>query len=290
MHALWLIELTAAMAIQRPIWTRKPSPLPNRMVKDYWTYSRQRINQWHEQLHRVKEHLDRPGAIRRASLWAEAQPVIEEVLLSEMLTRYLAGLTTFLEQMDVDTDGYPIAHNIFQSHCEVRNRCLNLMIYAPGLPVELSVHLNRLRFLMERWIDQILGCMPYDVDIHPYCFSSEHLEESRRNQNGNENEISNRLWWSLLLAGLRGNISGQLDRRPNSPRLNALIAQQVLGMFNSEYFDDFGLLKSVRLHTIEAALPDSDARKSSENFELKSPLNTLLSPKREIQWVNRLMP
>lgn len=143
---------------------------------------------------------------------------------------------------------------------------------------------------MERWIDQILGCMPNEVDIHPYCFSSEHLEESRRNQNGNENEISNRLWWSLLLAGLRGNISGQLDRRPNSPRLNALIAQQVLGMFNSDYFDDFGLLKSMRLHTIEAALPDSDARTSDENFELKSPLNTLLSPKREIQWVNRLMP
>lgn len=289
MHALWLIELTAAMAIQGPIWTRKPDPLPSRMVKDYWTFSRQRINQWHEQLHRIKEHLDRPGAIRRAALWAEAQPVIEEVLLSEMMTRYLASLTSFLELKQQDEDAHPIARNIFQSHCEVRNRCLHLMVYAPGLPVELSVHLNRLRFLMERWIDQILGCMPQEVEITPYCFSQEQLEEARKSQYGDTNEISNRLWWSLLLAGLRGNISGQLDRRPNSPRLNALIAQQVLGMFNSDYFDDFGLLKSVRLQAIEAAVSDSDAQKADDSYELKSPLNTLLAKKREIHWVNRLL-
>jgi len=135
MHALWLIELTAAMAIQGPIWTRKPIPLPGRSIRDYWTYSRQRINQWHEQLHRIKEHLDRPGAIRRTALWAEAQPVIEEVLLSEMLTRYVASMTSFLERTNFDHDGHPIARNIFQSHCEVRNRCLHLMVYAPGLPV-----------------------------------------------------------------------------------------------------------------------------------------------------------
>lgn len=289
MHALWLIELTAAMAIQGPIWTRRPTPLPNRMTKDYWTYSRQRINQWHEQLHLIKEHLDRPGAIRRAALWAEAQPVIEEVLLSEMLTRYLASVTSYLELTQCDEDSHPIARNVFLSHCEVRNRCLHLMVYAPGLPVELSVHLNRLRFLMERWIDQILGSMPQEVCLSPYCFSEEQLEEARRSQYGDTNEISNRLWWSMLLAGLRGNISGQLDRRPNSPRLNALIAQQVLGMFNSDCFDDLGLLKSIRLQAIEATVTDSDALKANDHHQLKSPLDTLLTKKREIPWVNRLM-
>lgn len=288
MHALWLIELTAAMAIQGPIWNRKPTSLPNRMIKDYWTYSRQRINQWHEQLHRIKEHLDRPGAIRRAALWAEAQPVIEEILLSEMLTRYLASHTSFLERTQLDEDAHPIARNIFVSHSEARNRCLHLMLYAPGLPVELSVHLNRLRFLLERWVDQILGCMPIDIDVLPYCFSEEQIEEARKSQFGDTNEISKRLWWSLLLAGLRGNISGQLDRRPNSPRLNALIAQQVLGMFHSEYFDDFGLLKSVRIQAIEATISDTDAQRNDDSFELQSPLNTLLSKKREIHWVNRL--
>lgn len=287
MHALWLIELTAAMAIQGPIWTRKPTPLPGRSIRDYWTYSRQRINQWHEQLHRIKEHLDRPGAIRRAALWAEAQPVIEEVLLSEMLTRYVASMTSFLERTHFDQDGHPIARNIFQSHCEVRNRCLHLMVYAPGLPVELSVHLNRLRFLMERWIDQILGRMPHEVESQEYSFSSDQIADSQRMRLGDINELSDRLWWSLLLAGLRGNISGQLDRRPNSPRLNALIAQQVLGMFSSDYFDDFGLLKSVRRQAIEATVFDSDTQETAPSFELKSPLHKLLSKKREIQWMKR---
>lgn len=288
MHALWLIELTAAMAIQGPIWTRKPTSLPSRVVKDYWIYSRQRILQWHEQLHRIKEHLNRPGAIRRAALWAEAQPVIEEVLLSEMLTRYVASFTAFLETTQLDQDGYPIARNIFQSHCEVRNRCLHLMLYAPGLPVELSVHLNRLRFLMERWVDQILGCMPREVDVDPFCFSAVQLEDSRRCLQAYSHEMSNRLWWSLLLAGLRGNISGQLDRRPNSPRLNALIAQQVLGMFHGQYFDDLGLLKSIRRQAIDTTVCDMDAQSSANPWELQSPLNTLYSTKRRVHSSNRL--
>ena len=289
MHALWLIELTAAMALQGPIWTKKPVPFPQRMVKDYWSFSRQRINQWHEQLHQIKEHLDRPGAIRRAALWGEAQPVIEEVLLSEMLTRYLASLASHLEKTNVDFDGHPIARNIFQSHCEVRHRCLHLMVYAPGLPVELSVHLNRLRFLMERWIDQILGYLPPEVGSEQYGFCAESIEETRNCRSGAENEVSKRLWWSLLLAGLRGNISGQLDRRPNSPRLNALIAQQVLGMFSPEHFDDLGIMKSVRRQAIEATVVDSDGRSEHDSLDLQSPLNTLLSKKRNIYWVNRLM-
>ncbi len=287
MHAFWLIELTAAIVLQGPTWQRNPVAIPSRMSKGYWTFSRQRINQWHEQLHRIREHLDRPGAIRRASLWAEAQPVIEEVLLSEMLTRYLACYAAFLEKRNVDCDSAPIARNIYASHSEVRNRCLHLMLYAPGLPVELSVHLNRLRFLMERWIDQILGCLPEETDSEQFCFSYENLADARRYQRGQQHEMCNRLWWSLLLAGLRGNISGQIDRRPNSPRLNALIAQQVLGMLTPEHFDHLGILKSIRQQSLETVVEETDGKGTAEAFGLQTPLNVLLAKKRELHWVNR---
>jgi len=141
---------------------------------------------------------------------------------------------------------------------------------------------------MERWIDQILARMPHEIESQEYCFSSDQIADSRRIRQGDINDLSDRLWWSLLLAGLRGNISGQLDRRPNSPRLNALIAQQVLGMFSSDYFDDFGLLKSVRRQAVEATISDSDTQEATSSFELKSPLHKLLSKKREIQWMKRL--
>lgn len=288
MHALWLVELTAAMALQTPIWSQQSSGLPGAKVKGYWTFSRQRLNQWHEQLHRIREQLNRPGAIRRAALWAEAQPVIEEVLLSEMLTRYFACFTNHLERHGTDLDSSPIARNIFQGHLEVRNRCLQLLVYAPGLPVELSVHLNRIRHLMERWSDQLFAGLADDMEVEPYCFELEHVQAMARERSVGEDAVSNRLWWSLLLAGFRGNVSGRLDRRSNSPRLNGMIAQQILGMVSHDQFDGLGLLKSIRMRSLESICDETDGKDDGAPYQLSTPLNTLLTPQRETIRINRL--
>jgi hypothetical protein len=109
-----------------------------------------------------------------------------------------------------------------------------------------------------------------------------------RERSVGEDAVSNRLWWSLLLAGFRGNVSGRLDRRSNSPRLNGMIAQQILGMVSHDQFDGLGLLKSIRMRSLESICDETDGKDDGAPYQLSTPLNTLLTPQRETIRINRL--
>ncbi len=123
----------------------------------YWIASRQRADNWHEALCIYRHRLENGGASQRLSVWIQLRRIIEEVLLSEVLTRVLAAMATHMENDGLDEDAGPIASNVALSHAEARHRCLQIMVDGVGQPVSDAVQLNRMRFQLEEWTDMLLA-------------------------------------------------------------------------------------------------------------------------------------
>src|SRR5690606_30154203 len=126
------------------------------------------------------EQLSRPGASRRARHWHEAVPVIQEILLSEPLTRVVAYHAAVLEQQGIEHDFSPLAHSALAAHIEARNRCLHLIVFGPGLSVEDAVTLNRLRRTLESYTDELLSCMSTVENHGLYCFEPRQVSDTQR--------------------------------------------------------------------------------------------------------------
>lgn len=202
MHARWLVDIAMMYVRQWPELLSNRTGLASAPTHAYWTRSRQRFDNWQESLlqHRLK--IDSVGASKRVALWQSIRPTLEEIFLSDMLTRILATTTRTMERLGIDEEASPIAHSVFTAHEDVRNRCLRLMML-PGLPVDQSVELNRIRHSLEHWTDRFLASLATATELTSdktetiteatkYAFRPELVSEFIEEKRGGEINLANR--------------------------------------------------------------------------------------------------
>ena len=164
MHARWLVDIAMLYVRQWPDVLATRSGFASAATHAYWARSRQRFEYWQESLSLHRSQIDSVGASKRIELWQAIRPTLEEIFLSDMLTRILATTARTLERLDVDDDASPIAHSVFTGHEDIRNRCLRLMML-PGLPVDQAVELNRIRHSLEHWTDRFLASLATTTEL-----------------------------------------------------------------------------------------------------------------------------
>lgn len=128
-------ELAANLALYSPELVRKATLITDFALAEYWEASRDRqsswwraVTEWRHGIHSPEDAID---------AWPAIKPVIEEMLVSELLTRVWSALADVHDHAYREPVYQPIARNILIAHVDVRNRIWSMLLNDLSLPTDL---------------------------------------------------------------------------------------------------------------------------------------------------------
>lgn len=252
MHSVHLADLAAVLSQQGPAILYRREIIPAEAVSRYWTSSRTRFELWHRALARYQRAETAGNWIEMRQWWRDHTGVLEEIFVSELLTRVVAALAAGLDHERGEDELSPITHAIYLSHLETSNRVQRMMLFGRGGSVQTAVRLNRLRKGVQRWTDALLGqlwssvpeeiCYAIDPNRARSCASDARGEIGSETQ-----ETAN---W-LLAAAMHDTLSRRCHSTASLPQANRSVGDSVMLMMRPELFDSVGTLKSMWLHRIQ---------------------------------------
>ena len=244
MHVHQSIELATLISTGGQVLACASGDLSQEGMREYWSASVSRLKSWCRSLERHATRIKRLRGQQARRIWESTKPVMEEILVSEMLVRVWSTAVCDFEKLRTVGDATLAVRKILAGHLQVRHRALCLMVHGQGLKIEDAVNLNRLRRQNEYWTDFLLGNMAGSSSAEEFSFSRGRLREfvqleSRRPYLG--------LGQHCLLASMR--TSYQCGLAPSSPcgELNSAITAAILSCFPADLFDSTGRLKSFRM-------------------------------------------
>ncbi len=252
MHARWLVEIATLFVVPSTGTSVPGDAAQTSATHRYWAMSRQRFERWQSQLSLHRARLVSAGASRRVALWKELRPTLEEIFLSDVLTRVVAAFGARLESAGIDSDIGPVVHSVHSTQEDIRNRCLRLLV-TPGLPVEQAVDLNRVRFALEHWTDTFLGQLPSGFVGIPFSFNPERTRDFMDEAAEHSTDQTKYVGWQLMAASCQKWMLQNCASVSANPLLNQQIGEATLAMLRPERFPSlspFPALAGDRLGTL----------------------------------------
>lgn len=240
MHSRELAKLGALVALHGPTFLRQPDWIAETHSERYWCYSRARLDRWGHALRAYRS--DAPADQQTG--WSQIRDVIVEVLLSDILTRVWTAVALSFDRQHATHRLDPFVSGIYDSHQEMRNRALYVMVQGHDFDLREAITINHMRRRTERWTDMLLSYVSPAADVREFAFEASRVEEYSVDQEGHA-QLASELASQLLLASLTMALHQGLDTEPATPALNQQICASVLGCFHSERFDATGMLQSV---------------------------------------------
>jgi len=246
MHCIALAELASLLAHQAPAIFRLRPAIPADSLTRYWIQSRHRLDQWHHGLagYTSLENAGRPLAMQ--AWWDDHAPMLEEIIVSESLTRVFAAIGFGIDLARNQREVEPVTHSVYLSHLEARNRVLQLLLFGRGGSVMQAMSLNRLRRASERWTDRLLAPI---VSIHANasCYAVDPqraIAYSNEWTEDNHTETQAMFAW-LSQAAMRATLAARTGTLAALPIANREVSQSIIACLQHECFDSLGLLKSL---------------------------------------------
>lgn len=207
-------------------------------LHEYWATSRSLLNLWGSDLRRCTVQLEEVDYAAE-QLWLGWLPLLEEILVTEMLTRvWTAVLECCDEQRGVREWG-PIGHGIFRGQLDARRRVLNLLLRGRQQRVLVAWGLNRLRQQLERWTDLLLSLAQHHT-ISPDLFHDG--QRLRHVPAESPPGVSHPA--ALIRAAANGTLADTAELPPDRAAYHQRIASAILGCWSSQVFRDQGSMLS----------------------------------------------
>ncbi len=111
MHAITLAELASSFVGVAATLIHQRLVPPQESALALWTTHRSRCDEWNYRLAAHRDSLSSAGITARARKWHEIMPVLQEVLLTEPLTRTLACFAMHLEERNISDEFTPLMHS-----------------------------------------------------------------------------------------------------------------------------------------------------------------------------------
>lgn len=258
MHSGWLVEMASVWGYHGATLVCQRQAMPVAAVNEYWVKNRVRFDGWNSMLTRLGARTVSLSVASRVRAWEKLQSLIEEILLAEPLARVCVAVAAQLEERQVDGDARAILHNVYTSHCEVRNRCLKIILEGIDHGVEETIALNRLRHYLEHWTDLLLGYFCHSTLGAEYAFSTSRMAEFSDDYSLPSLGSQSQMVWSLQLAGCRTWLNNHCRYAPTSPGINGRICEAAMGMIQHEAFDSLGCVRSRLIQSIEYGIDHAD--------------------------------
>lgn len=243
-----LVELAAILAEQAPLIIRCERQIAPNPLREYWSTAKCRQERWSRSLKRL-HNLDPPTAgppIGDTPTCGQKniRPMLEEILVTEVLTRVFAALLAAHDRRRQTADAEPIGRSVLAGHLEARHRALSLLVYGPGVTAHDAVALNRLRRQAERWNDLLIGKLLLFDDVAEFAIDAEVAREFADDFRGDSSCQATGMAGSLVAASLRAGFRAALGER-RTGNDNDQIAAAVLGCLGPDVFDSLGLPQSL---------------------------------------------
>lgn len=259
MHSVFSADLAALISHHGPAIIQRQIEIPPEALTQYWATSKSRFELWHQMMSHYRRYEKAGNADSMKRWWKEHSVVLEEVLVTEMLTRVVAALACGLEADAKEREISPVAEAVQTSHLEARNRVQQVMLFGRGNSVHDIVRLNRLRQGIERWTDAMIGRMSssspmmlrYAIDPSR---AAEYAHEMRSYGEGAARKTA--AW--LMNAAMHDLIRRRTSPTAALPKANRMVAQSVTKMLRPELFDDVGVMKSLWLQRLETGSDHTD--------------------------------
>ncbi|NND98507.1 MAG: hypothetical protein HKN47_14400 [Pirellulaceae bacterium] len=252
MHCVTLAELAATVSKHGSAIIARRVTVPAAAVTCYWASSRNRFEQWNQVISRYHSAIRTGNTDAIERWWDSHLSVMEEILVSELLTRVVAAVTAETDHAAERDEFSPVTQAIYLSHIGISNRVAELILQGRGLSVKDTVKLNRLRTGVERWTDALLGRMSLrTTEYLNFCVDRQRTQEfAMESRNFGDAASSETAGW-LIQASMREMLCRRTSPEPALPQANRNVADAVLLMYQPELFDDFGSIKSALLNRIE---------------------------------------
>lgn len=228
-----------------------------------------RSEAWFGRMHALKS-----GTACWSSLYDPAddcrRPLIEEILISEILTRVVAGLLIGNSKPQDHRANHRMACELMTDSQETRRLALEQMVEMADDQNPIVRKLDRLRRSAERWTDRLMGPMACRVRLDRWVF-----DVARSKDFGQTilPYLATPVGDGLFAAGLRMAFPPTIPGVPSHAGLHREFLQAVLGMLSPELFETNGGLRPLR--TLRALgnsplteMPPAKPRQSSKPLEL----------------------
>lgn len=259
MHACEILQFAATIANHASALIQHGGPFPPEAIEQYWAMSKCRQENWARALKDFSQ-------LRQATMSAapssnlDIQPILEEILTSEILSRVWAAICTLADARNGAKDTSAIVQNILVGHLEARHRVLSLMVYGYGLRVEESVTLNRLRIRNEYWSDTLLALIGISAARPEWAFQPDRVKDLARSLKQQGSVGGKDYARSLLLATLAATYQQSPTSFVSHAELNRRIASSIVACMPPQIFDATGLIASVQQLWLLKASSDNPGR------------------------------
>lgn len=259
MHSVLLVDLAAVVSEHGPAILYGRNTLAPEALTQYWAATHACFGLWHQAMGRYScaEKTNNHHAIEE--WWSDHTAVMEEILVSEILTRVVAALGAGMDERSSEEEISPVTHAILLNHLEASNRVHQIILKARGTAATKAANLNRVRQGIERWTDVLIGRMsirnsaPVQYAIDPDR-ATEYAKEASLQGHGVTRRTSN----ALMNLSMRDMISRRLSSEPALPAANREVSRSVMLMLRPELFDSIGALKSLWMHRLESSADQTD--------------------------------
>lgn len=261
MNARELVELASLAAAYGRILMRGDQPLPDENVQRYWVDSKVRFDRWTSQLRRFAEEpryigVDAVTDSDRAN-WATARVLIEEIFLSEVLTRVWTAVGIGVDRAQGGFEVEPIVRSVMTGHTDACNRAMRILLDLPRKHSADAAALDNVRVVAGRWTDVLIGVVSIDEDLTSLAsdptIARDMADELRSRASRGQSGVDHAALIGPLLATTRA-----LTTEPTlNEDLNARIAASVVACFRPALFDGAGVLRFEWLYRLHQVTLDS---------------------------------
>ncbi len=279
------IELAGLVASHGPGLIEADRPPSPSAIDQYWIDSRDRLDRWAHTLKAHRQNLQCPSVIYTSDAWRLAIATIEEIIVSDVLTRVWTAVLTACDLRRETAVAEPVVRSIYVGHMELRNRALSALVELPGIDPKQALRINRLRRRCEGWLDLLLGHLHHHGDVRQFAVDPQRVQQHAEDLAFERSTPDGHHAWPLLLTSLRVAFPQRLGNHSGNNSLNARIANSILACFPSEVFDSTGLFKSLWLvrmtnttqdaqGMIDHLLFDDDSSAAEQSPDKDSPLGS----------------
>lgn len=210
-----LVEIAALVSAYSPHLVEGRTGLPPGALEKFWDRSQRRLKLWLSALLTYQRQSLLVASEERGKLWTDLLPVLEEIFVSEVLTRVWTAILTAMDQERGTRNTEPIARNVMLGHLDARKRALQLLVTDSTLTHEMVLPLDAVRRRVERWTDLLLGHLVEAYRVDDFAFDPQRAREFGAQQLLQSEEQSRDQAWVLVLIGLRTAFSSAPVDPPN---------------------------------------------------------------------------
>ncbi len=239
-----MVEIAALVSAYSQHVVAGKAPLPPGALERFWDRSQRRLKLWLTGLMHYQRRFPVVAPEDHQQLWSDIVPMLEEIFVSEVLTRVWGAILTAMDQERGTHQTEPIARNVLIGHLDARKRALQLLVTDPGLTLGHLQPIDSIRRRVERWTDLLLGHLVERYSVDDFAFDPQRAREFGAQQLLQSQENSRDQAWILLLIGLRSSFSDTPVGPPNEVIQEEIISS-ILACFPPAAFQPEGPFRPI---------------------------------------------